>query len=261
MVSDREEDRDNFYELLSYLKNNSICIEVSDDGRGVNIEAVFKKATEKGIAVKKIDEYSKKDIINFLFFPGFSTAEKIDEMAGRGVGMDVVKSEIEKLNGFIDVDSEQEKGTKIVLKIPVNSMVINGMVVEINEKKYIIPTQYIKEISDNESVQNIEVKGEDKFIKLRKNIIEYADMSFISGENIKNRKVLIISETNGIKKVIGVDKIIERRDVTVTRLNIDINERIPFTGAAILGNGRVYLILDVEYILNLNKTTLKEAIL
>lgn len=231
------------------LRNNNIYIEISDDGRGINLDRVFQKGLECGIAAKKRNEYSNEEIISFLFSPGFSTAEKIDEMAGRGVGMDVVKSEIDKLHGNIEIKSIEGIGTTVKLKIPVNSMVVNGMVVEIEEKKYIIPTQYIKEISDSDRVNNINVMGNEKYIKLRDTIIEYADISIISKKINDNKKVLIIVESEGVKKVISVDKIVERRDVTVTGLNIDIQERIPFIGAAILGNGRVYLILDIEHII------------
>ena len=95
--------------IEGYLNRNSVYIEISDDGRGIDVETIYKKAYEKNIAVKEFSEYSEKEIMEFIFAPGFSTAEKIDEMAGRGVGMDVVKSEIGKLGGAVYIESKKKR--------------------------------------------------------------------------------------------------------------------------------------------------------
>lgn len=164
--------------------------------------------------------------------------------------MDVVKSEVEKLGGKIYIESIKDKGTTILIRIPVNNMVINGIVVEIGNKRFIIPTPYISEIFEKNSVSYLKVMDKNRYLKIRNEIFEIIDSKEILGIKEVPENVLILLESFGIKKVITVNKIIGRRDISVTNLNIELSDKLPFIGATILGDGKVYLILDIDYILN-----------
>lgn len=247
-----KKDETGIVKINGYLKRNSVYIEISDDGRGMDVEKIYEKAVEKKIALKDFSEYSEKEIIEFIFAPGFSTADNIDEMAGRGVGMDVVKSEIKKLGGNVSIESKKGVGSKITLKIPVNSMILNGIVVEINGKRYIIATEYVNEIVENINLKIIKGLKNKKFIKIREDIFEIIDISSEINIENKERRVMIVIENNGEKRVISVDKIIERRDITEIELKIGNNRELPFSGATILGDGSVCLILDIEKIIEKN---------
>lgn len=241
-------------EIKSYTKRNSIYIEINDDGKGIDIEEIYRKCFQKKFITKKREEYSEQEILNFLFIPGFSTADKVDEMSGRGVGMDVVKSEVEKLGGKIFIESIKDKGTTLLIRIPVNNMVINGIIVEIDYKKFIIPTPYINEIFEKNTVSYIKVMDKNRYLKIRNDVYEIIDSKEILGIEEVPENVLILLESFGIKKVITVDKIIGRRDISLTNLNLESSDKLPFVGATILGDGKVYLILDIDYILNFKNT-------
>ena len=146
--------------------------------------------------------------------------------------------------------SIKDCGTTILIRIPVNNMVINGIVVEIGNKRLIIPTPYISEIFEKNSVSYVKVMDKNRYLKIRNEIFEIIDSKEILGIEEVPENVLILLESFGIKKVITVNKIIGRRDISVTNLNIELSDKLPFIGATILGDGKVYLILDIDYILN-----------
>ena len=128
-------------ELQAYHQGGNICIRISDDGRGIDRERLSAKAVEKGIVTAaQVAEWSDGDVYKLIFHPGFSTADKVSDLSGRGVGMDVVKKEISELRGTVEIDSELGKGTSFTIRLPLTLAIIDGMVCRIGEERYIIPT-------------------------------------------------------------------------------------------------------------------------
>ncbi|NLK62148.1 MAG: hypothetical protein GX287_01730 [Fusobacteria bacterium] len=235
--------------IAAYNIKGHVFIEVSDDGQGINIEKVHKKAIEKGIADDK-KQYTDDEIVNFIMLPGFSTTESIDTISGRGVGMDVVKTEITKLGGNITIENKPGIGCKFIIKVPKNMTAMNGTVVDIAGQNFIIPTNYIKEIFKVEDNRWISVKGEIKKVKLRNTIINLIDMHkyFDIPKEESYEKIVVILEADRAYKAILVTNILERREVVVKSIGDDFINAKHIFGAAILGDGNASLILDIESI-------------
>ena len=133
--------------LKAYQDGNNVVIEVDDDGKGIDLEKIKKKIIEKGLVKKDIvSTLSQKDIIDFLFKPSFSTSDKISNLSGRGVGLDVVKTKIEQLDGVVEVETETGEGSKFIIRLPLTLAIIQALLVVIGSEKYAIPLNSIKEI-------------------------------------------------------------------------------------------------------------------
>jgi len=133
--------------LRAYQDGDNVVIEVEDDGQGIDVEKVKKKAVEKGLVKKEIvNTLSQKDIIDFLFKPSFSTSDNITNISGRGVGLDVVKTKIEQLGGVVEVETEAGKGSKFIIRLPLTLAIIQALLVMVGNEKYAIPLSSTKEI-------------------------------------------------------------------------------------------------------------------
>lgn len=240
-------------EILAYSKRGTVFIEVRDDGKGISLEKVYKKALEKGL-VEKDKEYTEKEIIDFILLPGFSTKEKVDSNSGRGVGMDVVKTEIEKVGGRIEIQNYPDKGCSFILKIPINLAIMNGTVIEINSSKYIIPTLSIKEIFEIKKENWVSIKGKKRMLRIRDNIIPIIPLDQIldtSKENSEEKRIAIVLENDNVQKGIIVSNIIERREIVAKPLGNEFKSLKFISGVSILGDGRIYLILDIQNLFDL----------
>ncbi|MCK7467723.1 MAG: ATP-binding protein [Desulfosudis oleivorans] len=165
-------------QVIAYNKRGNIYIEIIDDGKGIDIEKVYKKALEKNL-IDPNKEYSDKEMQEFILLPGFSTAEVVNNISGRGVGMDVVKTEIQKIGGKVEIISHKGKGSTFVLKIPVNHAVLNGTVVDIGGSNFIIPTLNVKQIIQPKDEHWITIQGVKSMIKVRDDIIPLVSVSKI----------------------------------------------------------------------------------
>ncbi len=239
--------------IEAYSKRGTVYIIISDDGKGLDIEKIYSKALEKEL-IGRDKKYSETEIIEFIFLPGFSTADKVDNVSGRGVGMDIVKTEIMKTGGKVEIISEKDKGTEITLKIPINLAAINGTIVKIGKNNYIIPTIYIKEIIKNEEKYNINVKGKKAMLKVRDKIIPLisGDKIFGSEYNEDDKAIIIVLELEENFKAIKVDDIIGRKEIVVKPLDEEFSDIKFISGASILGDGKVCLILDIENIFKIS---------
>lgn len=231
----------------AYSDKGYVYIVIADDGNGIDIKRVFEKAKEKNL-VDISKNYSEQEIINFIMLPGFSTAESVNEIAGRGVGMDVVKTELSKVGGKIEIESRPEKGSTFVLRLPKNMTSLNGTVVTIGTKKYIIPTNYIKEIFKIEEDKFVYSMGHKKKIKLRDTLINIVETKkyFECNEKSQCEKVIVVLEVD--KHIIGlpVENILERREVVVKPIGEEFEKVKHIFGASILGDGKAALILNIE---------------
>jgi two-component system, chemotaxis family, sensor kinase CheA len=235
--------------LRAYHKSGSIVISVSDDGRGINKEKVLSKAIERGV-ITGDENLSDSQIFSLIMQPGFSTADTISDLSGRGVGLDVVKTSIEKLRGKIEIDSKEGEGTTLSMVLPLTLAIIDGMLVQAAEEIYIIPTLSVVESFRPEQniVHALKEKGE--FVSLRGQhlpIIRLSDVFSLEAERIEPWEgILVCVETEAGRIAILVDELVGRQQVVIKPLGKSLAKLREISGGAILGSGDIALILNVD---------------
>lgn len=244
-----KEEIGNIY-LDAYQDGNNVNIEVRDDGAGINVEKVRNKAIEKGtITAEQAENMSDKEIIDLLFRPSFSTAEKITDVSGRGVGLDVVKTKIEGLGGNIECKSVMGEGSSFIIRLPLTLAIIQALMVELGTEKYAIPLGSIETIedvlvSDIKSVQTKEV------INLRGTVIPLIRLDQIldieaSSNEVESLTVVIVKKGNKLAGLV-VDNLIGQQEIVIKSIGSYINCSKMIGGATILGDGEIALILEVN---------------
>ncbi len=226
-----------------------ILIEVSDDGRGLDQAKILRKATEKGVVAKDA-QLSENEIFNLIFRPGFSTAEQITDVSGRGVGMDVVRKQVQKLRGRIEVISRPGQGTTFLLKLPLTLAIIDGLVVGVGGQRYIVPIFAVREMlkPPEESISTLQ--GRQEMAMVRGSLLPLVRLHQRFG--VKPRyenpwdSLLIVSESGGKQFCLMVDELIGKQEVVIKTLGETMSNIAGVAGGAILGDGRVGLILDLE---------------
>ena len=245
-------------ELKAYNEGNHIIIEIVDDGKGLDADMLKAKAMEKGlISEKEADQMSDKEAFMLIFKPGFSTAAQVTNVSGRGVGMDVVRSNIEKLNGIIEIDSEVGKGTTLKLKIPLTLAIIQSLLVSVQEEYYAIPLASVLEtvrITPDE-IQSVEGRS---VLRLRDEVLSLVHLAdlfdvervFSMGEHAYV-VIIGIAET---KIGLIVDSLVGQEEVVIKSLGEYLKGIEGIAGATIRGDGRVTLIVDVGAIMDMAKS-------
>ncbi|WP_456486136.1 chemotaxis protein CheW [Hydrogenimonas sp.] len=244
-------------ELKAYNEGNHIIIEIVDDGKGLDADSLKMKAVEKGvISEKEADQMSEKEAFMLIFKPGFSTAAKVTNVSGRGVGMDVVKSNIEKLNGIIEVDSEKDKGTKIKLKIPLTLAIIQSLLVGVQDEYYAVPLASVLETVriTPEEIQTVEGRS---VLRLRDEVLSLVHLADIFDvERIfdmgEHAYVVIIGLAESKIGVI-VDSLVGQEEIVIKSLGEYLKNIPGIAGATIRGDGRVTLIIDVGALMDMAK--------
>ncbi|MDL1957096.1 MAG: chemotaxis protein CheA [Candidatus Desulfofervidus auxilii] len=244
-------------ELLAYHKSGNIVIEIKDDGKGLDKEKILKKGIEKGLVIEG-EQLSETEIYQLIFKPGFSTAEKITDVSGRGVGLDVVKKTLEKLRGKIEIKSEWGKGTTFIIKLPLTLAIIDGMIVKVGEHRYILPAIAVQEIFRPTRPQYITYAHKVEMINLRDKILPLVRLHRLFNVNPKYNNpweaLVVVVESEDERKCLMVDEVLGKQEVVIKSLG-DVLGRIKgIAGGAIMGDGRVGLILDVSGIFELSKT-------
>ena len=230
-----------------------VHIDITDDGKGLHLESIYKKALEMGL-VDAGKSYSDQEIGEFIFLPGFSTAQQVDAVSGRGVGLDVVKTEINRIGGKVDVQSTPGQGCKFSLKIPINLAIINGTVVEIGTMRFILPTLHIRHMFKPKEEQWVSVQGLKRMVNLRNEIIPLIPVEKIlpGGIDLDDCLLVIIEVDQGVR-ALPVTTIVDRRDIVVKPLGEEFRGIRHLSGASILGDGKVSLILDAETLLRMEE--------
>jgi two-component system chemotaxis sensor kinase CheA len=236
--------------LRAYQDGNSVVIEVEDDGRGIDIEKVKNKAIDKGIITREIaSTMSKKDIIDLLFRPSFSTAEIISDLSGRGVGLDVVKTKIESLGGVVEVDTEMGKGSKFVIRLPLTLAIIQALLVLVGNEKYAIQLSSIKQIIKI-SPKDIKTVQKQEVILLRDMVIPIIRLNKVleitEEEKAQGHLTVVIVKKGDRLSGLLVDEIIGQQEIVQKSLGKYLSGIKIITSATILGDGNVALILDVN---------------
>ncbi|ADD66982.1 CheA signal transduction histidine kinase [Denitrovibrio acetiphilus DSM 12809] len=235
--------------LLSAVHSgDSVLIEIKDNGKGIRRDIVYNKAIEKGI-IPEGAELTDKEVWELIFAPGFSTAVSVSNVSGRGVGMDVVRRNIEELRGTIDIDSIQGEGTTITLKLPLTLAIIDGLLVSIGEQFFIIPLSIVKEcIEFSEGVTHR--KSGRKIIKVRDDLVPYVKMRDIFGIREAEPAIqqIVIVELEERKVGFLVDNVVGDHQTVIKSLGKAFKGVECISGASILGDGSVALIIDIAKI-------------
>lgn len=235
--------------LKSYPDGNNVVIEVEDDGRGMDHNLIKRKAVEKGILdEREAENLSIEDSINLLFEPGFSTAETISDVSGRGVGLDVVKSKIESINGNIEIESVKDKGTKFIIRIPLTLAIIQALLIKLNDEIYAIPLSSITEIINISNDQIRDVQGQEIVLYrgMTLPIIRLKDILGID-DNRESEDLVVVVVKKGDKQAgLIVDNLIGQQEIVIKGLGKYLGGVKYLSGATILGNGNISLILDIN---------------
>ena len=235
--------------LRAYPDSGSIIIEIQDDGAGINKNVVLQKAIENGV-VDKNHKLSDKQIYKLIFEAGLSTAAEVSDISGRGVGMDVVKRNIEELRGVIDVDSCENKGSKITIRLPLTLAIIDGFLVQAGETKYIIPLDLISECMELTPECQTSIEGSST-INVRGEVLPLLDIRSFYNEKVINeiRKNVVIVKYGNYKVGLQVDELFGGQQTVIKPLG-EIFENVPgISGGSILGTGDVALIFDIPRLL------------
>jgi len=244
--------REGLVRLSAFHEGNNVVIQIEDDGSGIDPDIIKAKAIEKGVVTaSEIENMSDQEIINLVFAAGFSTNEEVSDVSGRGVGMDVVKNKLDSLNGSVDIRSEVGKGSIFTMKLPLTLSIIQGFLTTVSGQKYVIPLESIQEIVDVKP-EDIQTIRQEQVIHRRGSVIPLISLQdklgkeddFEGQDEISTVIVEIANDNYGLM----VDSIIGQQEVVIKRIN-DLSENIEkIAGGAILGDGSIALILNVEEI-------------
>lgn len=233
--------------LSAFQEQGNVVITVEDDGKGMDIKKITAKAVSKGlITADEAERMDERSRMQFIFLPGFSTADKISDLSGRGVGMDVVKTKIEGLGGTVRLDSTYGKGSKITLKLPPSMSIIRAMLVEVNSEKYAIPLENVRE-TVRVPMDAVHTIGDNGVFKLRNEVLPILNIhnEFGGSSEIVREMPAIIVEKNENRACLLVSRLIGQQEIVVKNLGKDLRQTGYFSGATILGDGKVAMILDV----------------
>jgi len=235
--------------LNAFQEGNNVIIEVGDDGNGIDTESVKAKAIERGIITPEAaEQMSQKEIIDLLFLPSFSMAKQISDISGRGVGLDVVKSNIEALGGDVEVRSKLGEGTKFIVRLPLTLAIIQALMVEIRDEKYAIALGSIQTI-EYISTSDIKYVESQEVIHIRGTVIPLIrmdqELDFESVEDGENLTVVIVQKGEKMAGLV-IDNLIGQQEIVIKSLGEYIKTTKLISGATILGDGEVALILDVN---------------
>jgi len=239
-------------------EGGEVWIMIHDDGHGLNRDRIIAKAMEKGMVGPEVKDWSDEKVYRLIFEAGFSTADKITDISGRGVGMDVVRKNIEKLNGRIDIQSVEGKGSTFILRIPLTLAIIDAMLVRVGTAKYMIPTLTILESLVPVAKQVTVTPDGKEILRLRDEmipIIRLYDVFKQQGDSERLKDgILVVAEESGQAFAIFVDEIVGQQQAVIKGLPDYIGRAEGFSGCTILGDGTVSLIIDVGTISQMHGT-------
>jgi two-component system chemotaxis sensor kinase CheA len=233
--------------LAASHQGGSIVIEVRDDGRGLNRDKLIKKAREKGIDAP--DTMTDPEVWNLIFAPGFSTADEVTDVSGRGVGMDVVKKNITSLGGTVEIDSAEGYGMRVAVRLPLTLAIMDGMSVGVGEEVYILPLSSVVESFQVNQEGIKTVGGSGRVVEVRDEympVIELEKVFQVPRFDWEHSSgIMVVVEAEGGRVALLVDELLGQQQVVVKNLESNYRKVNDVSGATIMGDGRVALILDV----------------
>ena len=242
--------------LKASHKGGQILIEIQDDGRGLDRERILTKGIEAGL-VSEEDSLTDAQVFDLILQPGFSTAQTVTDVSGRGVGMDVVKSSIEKFRGHLKIDSEKGKGTRFTIGLPLTLAIIDGMLVRVGEQRYVIPTTVIQRAFKPEESNCVTVEGKGELIKERDRLIPLIRLNQLYDHRAEAtppwESLAVVVESKDEQKALLIDELLGKDEYVIKSLGGNLENVKGFAGGAILADGRVGLILDIHGVFTLAK--------
>ncbi|MBC7130175.1 chemotaxis protein CheA, partial [Candidatus Bathyarchaeota archaeon] len=241
--------------LVARREGDHVFIEVEDDGSGIDPEKIKKTAVERGfLSPVEADKLSRDQLINLIFTPGFSTAKEVTDTSGRGVGMDVVKTKIESLGGTVTLKTERGKGTKIVLKLPLTVAIIKSLLVKVADQVFAIPSSQVSEVIRIKG-DAIKTLGMMEVIEVRGRIIPLLRLSRLlnlNGVDLPDPFEVIVTNADSEGKCYGfiVDSVLRLQEILIKPLDSTLSSLKEFSGATILGDGQVVLVLDIPKLIS-----------
>jgi two-component system chemotaxis sensor kinase CheA len=243
-------------------QGGNIVIEVNDDGGGLNRERILAKAKQNGLAVS--DNMSDADVWQLIFAPGFSTAETVTDVSGRGVGMDVVKRNITAMGGIVEIRSGKGFGTTISISLPLTLAILDGMSIKVGEEVYILPLGYVIESLQPDPIDVKEISGQGRVVKVRGEYLPliplYQMFDIVPMFTNPSEGIVVILESDGRKAALFVDDLVGQQQVVVKNLESNYRKVAGISGATILGDGGVSLIIDVAALLRSSRQLSDESI-
>jgi len=241
-------------ELRAFHQAGNIVIEIQDDGKGLDKERILKKAIGNGI-VEAGQELSDEEIYKLIFHAGLSTAQKVTSVSGRGVGMDVVRKNIESLRGRIDISSKLGKGTTFTIRLPLTLAIIDGQIVKVGEERYIIPINSIVRTLRPQANQLSSVQNRGEIVTVRGKPLPLVRLYELFGIvpiiEDTTESLLVIVEEDGKKCCLLVDELLAQQQVVIKSLGEGLGKVKGVSGGAIMGDGKVSLILDIPGLMEL----------
>jgi two-component system chemotaxis sensor kinase CheA len=246
--------------LSAWHQGGNIIIEVSDDGRGMSRDKIIAKARKSGIDVP--DSIADSDVWNLVFMPGLSTAEKVTDISGRGVGMDVVKKNISALGGAVDIDSTPGKGSRVTIRLPLTLAILDGMTVRVGEEILVLPLASVMESLQVKAEDIRSVGGQKSLIKVRDEYVPVLGLGPFFGytkEEEADNYLVVLVEDDRDKLALVISELVGQQQVVVKNLETHYRAVDGVAGATILGDGRVSLIVDVSGLIRAASETRKVA--
>jgi len=247
--------------LKAYHQSGNIVIEVSDDGAGLNRQKILAKARDRGLPIH--EQMSDAEVWQLIFEPGFSTADQITEVSGRGVGMDVVKKNISSMGGRVDIESMAGIGTRMTVRLPLTLAILDGMSVAVGRETYIIPLGYVIESLQAEPGMIKSISGVERLLHVRGEYLPIVALHEVF--HVENAQtdlqdgIMIILEADGIKAAMFVDAMVGQHQVVIKSLEANYRKVPGIAGATIMGDGHVALILDVSALVGIARNALPLA--
>lgn len=234
-------------ELFAYHEGSNLVIQITDDGKGIDPEVIRNKAIDKGI-ISSGSNISDQEVIQLIFHPGFSTKEQVTEVSGRGVGMDVVKTNIEQLGGEVKLMSKVGQGSSLKIILPLTLAIIEGIVIRADEEKYVLPLSQIYEITRVRSSEIEDFSGVAKLFRLRGEVLPLFYINKKIGkkadQDLESQTVIVVRGLNYVFGVV-VDDIINQQQIVIKKLGEDIKNMNGIIGSAIMADGMPSLIIDL----------------
>ncbi|MTI48013.1 MAG: chemotaxis protein CheA [Firmicutes bacterium] len=242
-------DEEGTVKLIAYPDGNNVVIEVADDGKGIDIEKVKQKAISKGVISKdQAKNLSKEESVELLFSAGFSTADQISDISGRGVGLDVVKTKIESIGGNVEVETNTNKGSKFIIRLPLTLAIIQALLIKLQDEIYAIPISSIREISPISSKDITKVQDQEVVLFRNRTlpIVRLNKKLGLEQKKDKEELIAVIVKKGDKEAGVIVDNLIGQQEIVIKSLGKYLTGIKYIAGATILGNGEISLILDVN---------------
>jgi two-component system chemotaxis sensor kinase CheA len=249
--------------LRAFHQGGNIMVEVADDGAGLNRDKILGKARERGMNVN--DAMSDQEVWSLIFEPGFSTAAVVTDVSGRGVGMDVVRRNVRNMGGRVEIQSQLGKGTCISIRLPLTLAILDGMSVAVGKEIFIVPLTYIIESMQPAKADIKAISGQGKVVHVRGEYLPVVALHERFGikANVSDaemeRGILVILEAEGVKTALFVDELVGQHQVVIKSLETNYRKAQGISGATIMGDGKVALILDVAALVRPSKHDILQA--